>query len=207
MVVAPASLLRVSLIGLALVTASCGKGTEDKVGFLQWYMREFRKGLAEQRAREAENAMYADRDARFWDWAKSPEGKKAISDRTEVVLTAETGFPDTVYEMSPGTEFKISSRSARATLTGKIDGRDGFALATLLKSDGSYRSWRQGMASEKLGDLGERFDDDDRLAAALLKSNPRPAWTGRAVTRTRRDAQTIARQMWQERTGEKLRFH
>lgn len=201
------SLICLGLMGLTFATASCGKGTEGKMGFFEWYMRGFRKGKVEQSARDAENAKDAERNARFWAWAKSPEGKKSIAGRTKITLEAKAGYPDTIYEMSPGSAFKISSRSAGITLSGEIDGRDGFAVARLRRSDGSYRLWQQGMAAETLGDLGDHFDHDDHLAAALLKSNPRPGWPGRVVTRERRDAQTIAKNLWEERTGEKLRFY
>jgi hypothetical protein len=194
------------LLILTTASASCGKGPGNKVGFFDWYMREFRKGYSQQKARDAEKTIDADRNARFWVWAKSPEGSRLIASRTRITLEAKSGFPDTTYEMSlPESGFEISSRSAGLTLNGKIDGRNGFAVARLRRPDGSYRYWQQGMTAETLGDLGDRFDEDDRLAAALLKSNPRPGWPGRVVTRERSDAQTIAKKMWEERTGEKLR--
>lgn len=112
------SLICLGLMGLTFATASCGKGTEGKMGFFEWYMRGFRKGKVEQSARDAENAKDAERNARFWAWAKSPEGKKSIAGRTKITLEAKAGYPDTIYEMSPGSAFKISSRSAGITLSG-----------------------------------------------------------------------------------------
>jgi hypothetical protein len=194
------------LILLGVGMSSCGNPRGDNVSFFEWYANEFQKGAEHNRARRVENDVQADRSRRFWIWFTSPEGKHAIYARTEQILVSRLAFPDTVYEMSSGSAFKISSQLAGATLTGSIDHREGFAFASLRRADGSYRQFRQGVHAAMLGDLGEGdFDEDEKLVAALLRSNPRSGWPGRAFQKTHPKQQEIAANMWQEITGEKLR--
>lgn len=139
------------LIELAIGAASCDQRKAGYVSFFDWYAREYRKGADEIRARRAENDIASDRSRRFREWFSSPEGKRVIAAKTEWVLKAPSGFPDTVYDMSKDTAFTITSRSAGVTLTGEIDGRSGFAGAKLRRADGSYRFWTQGMSADILG--------------------------------------------------------
>lgn len=204
--VAPLSRTLLSLVAIGLVfgTVSCGKGVENNVGSYSWFMREYRKA-ADNRARHQQTR---DRDRRFHEWRYSPEGKRAIASRADTVFEADAGFPDTVYDMTPGGQtFTISSAAAGARLTGRWDHHDGFLLTRLYRPDGTSRQCVQGRQAEMLGDWGdESFDDDERLAAALLRSNPRPGWPGRSFRHTRRDEGAIAARMWEDMTGETLRF-
>jgi hypothetical protein len=197
------------LLAIMLIVGafSCGTKQDDDVGFLKWYLSEFRKGAEEMRAREIENEAQTDRSRRFWMWVESTEGQRAIAARTEQVLTSPYGIPDTVYEMS-FPDFKISSRSTGMTLTGSVHHRDSAAQARLHRADGSTRDFIQGASATLLGYLGEgQFDEDDRLVAALLRDNPRPGWPGRALEKTHPKRQTIAAEMWQKMTGEELRYY
>jgi lambda repressor-like predicted transcriptional regulator len=187
-------------------TTSCGEQTGAGVGFFDWYMREYRKGAQEMKAREDNKKAEDDRSRRFWAWVESLEGQRAIAARTEQVLVSPSGLPDTVYDMSSGTGFKISSRAAGVTLTGYVDYRDARAHATFHRADGSKRKFTQGLSADTLGELADgAFDEDDRLVAALLRFNPRSGWPGRALKRTHPKRQSIAADMWQQMTGEKLR--
>jgi hypothetical protein len=184
--------------------ASCGQKMGENVSFLQWYLKEFKKGVEERTTRESENEIRNDRSRRFEVWRKSPEGRRAIAAQTEQVLVSPQGFSDTVYEMS-GPNFKIASRSAGATLTGKIDHISAAAHAWLRRADGSTREFRQDSSANMLGYRGEgAFDEDDRLVAALLRDNPRPGWPGRALKKIHPKQQSVAAEMWQKITGEEL---
>ena len=178
------------------------------MGFLEWYMREYEKQKTAYDEQQADNRLNADRIRRFWEWYATPEARSLVNAETVEVFESPDVFPDTVCTMPSGRSFSLSSASARVSLVGYYDPRDGLAAVTLHRADGTQHTWTQGMPSTMLvvGGKGP-LDQDEWIAATLLRSNIRDGWPGRAIKRIDPDQQTIAKKMWEKISGEKLRSY